>query len=250
MIRILMIFTMIFTLYAEDIKIPKEVTNKKIINFIKNNNIQIVDFNEVKKAVLNNIEGKDKTLIIDSRNKSNYESGHIPTALNYDYSDIDKLKVDKNQKIIVYCRGYDCGSAAIFSKELMNAGYKNVKTYLGGMPEWKKRFFKESTNKDIVDGVNKANAFFIDVRSKNEYLRSTIPYSVWISFKDFDKKKGMLPIDKNQKIIVFGRDRKDKRAFKEAWKIYDLGYKNVVYYKEGIKGYEKEHLPITMSVMM
>ena len=230
--------------------IPKEVTNKKIIDFIKKNNIDVIDFEGVKKAVLNNIEGKDKTVIIDSRGKSNYENGHIPTAVNYDFSDIKNLKIDKNQKIIVYCRGFSCGSAAIFAKELMNAGYKNVKTYLGGMPEWKKRFFKESINKDIVSGVNDANAFFVDIRSKNEYLRATIPYSVWIAFKDLDKKKGMLPNDKNYKIIVFGRDSKDKNAFKAAWKIYELGYKNVIYYKEGMKGYEKEHLPITMSVMM
>ncbi len=228
--------------------IPPQVTNKNIINFIKKNHIQIASFDEVKQAVINNIEGKDKTVIIDSRNESNYNEGHIPTAVNFHQA--KNINLNKDTKIIVYCRGFSCGSAAVFTKDLMKQGYKNVKTYLGGMPEWRKKFFRESSNKDIVEGVNNLDALFIDVRSLNEYMRGTIPGAVWIDLKNFDKKSGLLPRDKNYKIIVFGRDENDKDAFKEAYKIYDLGYTNVRYYKKGMKGYQKEHLPMSISVMM
>lgn len=228
--------------------ISKEVTNKKIINFIKRNHIQTTDYEEVKKAVLKNIEGKSDTIIIDSRNKSNYHESHIPTAINFYES--DKVKYDKNQKIIVYCRGYSCGSAAVFTKELMKRGYKNVKTYLGGMPEWSKKFFKEAGRSDIYNGFQKHTALFIDVRDYNEFARGTIPTALSIPYKNIDHFLGMLPSDKNTMIILFGNNEKDKRAFMATWKLYDLGYKNVRYYKEGIEGYKKDRMPVAVTFMM
>jgi len=234
-----------FSLFAQ---ISKEVTNPKIINFIKKNHIQTVNYEEVKKAVLNNVEGKSDTIIIDSRNGSNYRESHIPTAINFYES--DKVKYDKNQKIIVYCRGYSCGSAAVFTKELMKRGYKNVKTYLGGMPEWSKKFFKEAGRSDVYDGFQKHTALFIDVRNYNEFARGTVPAALSIPYKNMDKFKSMFPVDKNVMIILFGNNEKDKRAFMATWKLFDMGYKNARYYKEGIEGYKKDRMPIAVTFMM
>jgi rhodanese-related sulfurtransferase len=229
--------------------LPKELTNKKIINFIKENDIKIASFDEVKEAVLKNIEGKGDTVIIDSRTKANFEESHIPTALNFDSA--DKVKMDKNRKIIVYCRGYGCGSAAVFTKALMNLGYKNVKTYLGGMPEWRKKFFREAGRSDFINGFYKHTVLFIDVRSFDEFLKGTIPGALWIEQKSMEKFEKLLPIDKNYPIVIFAKDENDKRAFYGAWKLFfDFGYKNTKYYKGGFESYKNERMPIAVSFSM
>jgi len=53
--------------------------------------------------------GKQKAVLIDTRNPDEYQSGHIPGAINIpaDYMKVEpsRLPKDKSTTIIFYCRG-------------------------------------------------------------------------------------------------------------------------------------------------
>lgn len=91
---------------------------------------------------------KTQAVILDSREKIEYEVSHIKNAFFVGYDDfnvnivMNKLK-DKQQKIVVYCslgvRSED------IAERLKKAGYQNVFNLYGGIFEWKNQGF------DVVD---------------------------------------------------------------------------------------------------
>ena len=83
------------------------------------------------------IEDNKDALILDVRTAAEYESGHIPNAVNLSNEDIQAGKVDslkdKSQLIMVYCRsGNRSRQAAQKQAEL---GYTNVVDF-GGIQSW------------------------------------------------------------------------------------------------------------------
>ena len=86
---------------------------------------------------MENIAKDKKILLIDVREISEYQSGHIPNAKNIPLGVIEKkanaqLK-DKNQMLYVYCHS---GIRSVQAcKKLANMGYTNVYN-LGGIIAW------------------------------------------------------------------------------------------------------------------
>jgi rhodanese-related sulfurtransferase len=78
--------------------------------------------------------------ILDVRSKKEYESGHIPNAINIDYTEISarlsELEPYKNHKIVVYCRSGR--RAKIAEKTLKKAGFSDVYHLNGDMIGWRK----------------------------------------------------------------------------------------------------------------
>ena len=83
---------------------------------------------------------KDDIVILDSREKKEFETSHIKDALfiGYDFFNLDSIVKelpDKNAEIVVYCslgiRSEDIG------EKLNKAVYQNVKNLYGGIFEWK-----------------------------------------------------------------------------------------------------------------
>ena len=76
--------------------------------------------------------GKVNVVIIDLRYRSEYESGHIPTAINIPYEELEerKYELQRNYLLIFYCgRGHISLMAA---RDLMKDGY-NIKSLYGGL---------------------------------------------------------------------------------------------------------------------
>lgn len=88
--------------------------------------------------------------IIDARTKEEYDSGHIPNAINIGYNSLmrreNRLKgadvlnylftgkgIDKNKEILVYCKSGLRSSYMFFALSTM--GYK-VRNYVGGWEDW------------------------------------------------------------------------------------------------------------------
>ncbi len=83
------------------------------------------------------IKEDNKILIVDVRDKSEYNVGHLKNAISIPLNNIENIKKeisDKNKKIILYCySGKRAKEAAI---KLIDMGYKNVYTF-GGIKDWK-----------------------------------------------------------------------------------------------------------------
>lgn len=88
---------------------------------------------------------KTNAIILDAREKKEFETSHIKNAINVGYDNFiidsiqDKL-LQKDSKIVVYC-SIGIRSETIGEK-LKKAGYTNVYNLYGGIFEWKNKEFK------------------------------------------------------------------------------------------------------------
>src|SRR3954469_16855007 len=69
-----------------------------------------------------------EAVIIDVRDKDEYDEGHIPNALNLSRGtielDIEEKVADPNAMVVVHCGGG--GRSALAAESLQRMGYKNV----------------------------------------------------------------------------------------------------------------------------
>lgn len=83
-----------------------------------------------------------KTIFLDTRPKAQFDTETIPGAI---FLDADKLlddptlanSLDKNKEYITFCSGVICRRAPGGALELQSMGFKNVRYFRGGMPDWK-----------------------------------------------------------------------------------------------------------------
>lgn len=76
--------------------------------------------------------------VLDMRPADEYESAHIPGALNTTLADLERLlpSLDANKEVVAYCRGPYC----IYSHQAVAALRKhglNARRLEGGLPEWR-----------------------------------------------------------------------------------------------------------------
>jgi rhodanese-related sulfurtransferase len=90
---------------------------------------------EVKKM----IDAQEKIILLDVRDKEEFETGYIPDAINISRGmlefKIDLVIPDKNARIVVYC-GIDL-RGPLATKTLNDLGYKNAVNINGGLKVWK-----------------------------------------------------------------------------------------------------------------
>lgn len=90
--------------------------------------------------LLRQIESGSPPLIIDVRTQGEYESGHVPGAVNISIFDFrarfEQLNPPKEKPIIVICEHGPRSSFAGFV--LRVSGYRNVLELEGAMKTWKK----------------------------------------------------------------------------------------------------------------
>jgi rhodanese-related sulfurtransferase len=95
------------------------------------------------------------TLLLDAREKPEYQVSHIANAIlvGYDKLDLSTLKnVDKHKPIIVYCSvGYRSEKVA---EKLISQGFTNVKNLYGGIFEWKNEGKEVINDQGITENVH------------------------------------------------------------------------------------------------
>src|SRR6267378_5912268 len=78
-------------------------------------------------------------VIIDVRDKDEWDEGHIAGAINMSRGtielDIEEKVPDPNAMIICHCGGG--GRSALAAESLQKMGYKNVRNMAGGFKAWK-----------------------------------------------------------------------------------------------------------------
>jgi len=80
-----------------------------------------------------------EAVIVDVRDKDEWEEGHIPGALHMSRGtielDIEEKVPDTDSMIICHCGGG--GRSALAAESLQKMGYKNVRSMAGGFKAWK-----------------------------------------------------------------------------------------------------------------
>ena len=85
------------------------------------------------------IDTGEKIVILDVRDRDEFETGHIPGALNLSRGmlefKINTLVPDRNATVVVYC-GVDL-RGPLATRTLNDMGYKNAVNIVGGLKAWK-----------------------------------------------------------------------------------------------------------------
>lgn len=81
-------------------------------------------------------------VLVDARPQDVYALGHLPMALSLPLDNLENaLSGFRNQvpfslTIITYCSGFGCQDSFDLAMHLILAGYRDVRVYEGGFPEW------------------------------------------------------------------------------------------------------------------
>lgn len=82
-------------------------------------------------------------VLVDARDVALYADGHLPGALSLPLGEIDmqlarfRQTVAVEQPLVVYCNGYGCPDSFDLGLRLIKAGYRDVRVFEGGLPEWR-----------------------------------------------------------------------------------------------------------------
>lgn len=223
----------------------------KVKELIEKNNLSVVDYDYVLKAIGNGTRNNANATILDSRPIKKYQVAHVPSALAFPETKFDKYydailgASDKSKEIIVYCGGYKCAKSPKVAIKLLKKGHKNVKVYIAGMPDWKTHNYVEIDTKMARALFDKRDALFIDARPWGKFIKSSIVGSMSVPDTKFDTLSKFMPMDKNAQIVTYCGGYKCHKSHVVAKKLLALGYTNVKVFAAGFPEWKIFSHPIT-----
>jgi rhodanese-related sulfurtransferase len=188
-------------------------------------------------------------VVLDARPDDEYAVSHIPGARAVpgkpgttpalyvaDVNAILSTIPDKNQPLILYCNGLNCGRSKRFGDELLKAGYQNVRRYQLGAPVWRALGGVMQVEKQALVRLlaEDSTAVLIDARETGG-LTPQLRNARSIPLRDSSKAKddGRLPMtDHNTRIFVVGNNADQARAVAEA--IVHDAFQNVSFFDGSI----------------
>lgn len=82
-------------------------------------------------------------VLVDARDGIPYAEGHLPGALSLPLGEVDarldgfRRQVAVGQPLVIYCNGYGCPDSFDLGVRLLKEGYRDVRVFEGGFPEWR-----------------------------------------------------------------------------------------------------------------
>ena len=101
-------------------------------------NLQPISLQEVR-----GLNDPKKAVFVDARRDFFFAKEHIAGAWALPLAQFDdriaffQQQVERNRLLITYCSGYGCEDSHQLALKLQQAGYKRIRVYSGGLPEWK-----------------------------------------------------------------------------------------------------------------
>lgn len=197
-------------------------------------------------------------VIIDSRPATVFHEGHINGAINIPDSQFDQfaslLPENKNKMLIFYCGGVTCELSSSSAEKAMKLGYKNIKVYQEGLPEWKKAGNYLTVTAQYIKGLimdanvsrdDKPPFVILDARPYTKYFESHIPNAVFADDTLFAQKYlGSAPADKSTEVIVYCGGFSCHKSHAVAEELLKNGYSNVKVYSGGLPDWTAQSMPV------
>ncbi|WP_320035877.1 rhodanese-like domain-containing protein [Halarcobacter sp.] len=224
----------------------------KVQSMIDKFELEMVDFDYAKAKVAKGTRDGAKAVFVDARPNKKYKVGTIPSSINIPDTDYDKyvgqLKdTPKDKEILVFCGGWKCGKSPKVANMLKKDGFKNVKLYQAGEPEWVKKSYLEVDLAVIKAAQANNSAVLIDARPYAKYLQETIPGAISIPDTKVEELKGRFPVNHIEKVITFCGGYKCVKSHVVAKKLISMGYSNVKVFAGGVPEWKKAGLATTKS---
>jgi rhodanese-related sulfurtransferase len=195
--------------------------------------IGTVSLNEIEALVAEKPED-GKYLLVDARPEVKFVAGHLPWARSLPWPEMKErlaeLPTDKNYRLIFYCGGLKCDLSAKAAELAIGQGYTNVSVFREGLPAWigggKSPWVTSGYLKMVLNDPERV-ALIVDARPTIKYNEGTVPGALNIPFQDWEKRKGLLPNDKNSQLIFFCGGLKCDLSDKSAARAREMGYADV-----------------------
>ena len=118
---------------------------KEVLNKFNDHSVPYISVDELTKL-------KTQTVLLDTREKAEYQVSHLDKAMHIGFDDFEISKVvrrieNKNTRIVVYC---SLGiRSEIIGKQLLSEGYTSVYNLYGGIFEWANKGEKVYDSKQL-----------------------------------------------------------------------------------------------------
>ena len=82
-------------------------------------------------------------LPVDARDAALYAEGHLPGAVSLPLGEVEpqlpafRQRIAVDRPLVIYCNGYGCPDSFDLGLRLIEAGYRDVRVFEGGFPEWR-----------------------------------------------------------------------------------------------------------------
>lgn len=205
-------------------KEAKKEETKDVQKSDKSASIKELKGEELEK-IMNDAQLKEKYLVIDVRDISEYESGHVKTAINIDVNELEKRLVDiesyKNKEIVTICNSGNRSKKA--AEILVDNGFTKVNN-AQGVKEYK---YSTMTNVANVLGarfqelVDTGEYYVVDARDAKDFEESHLQGAMNITLDKIDAGIKNIPQDSNVLVYCYTGDK----SFEVAQKLAEKGYK-------------------------
>lgn len=110
---------------------------------------------EIDGSVLKAYQEKNSALIVDARPYVKYLQETIPGSISIPDTTFDKLigrfPINKKEKIVIFCGGFNCAKSHFIANKLLSLDYKDVSVFAGGLPSWKEMGYDTTASTKIKD---------------------------------------------------------------------------------------------------
>ena len=208
-------------------------------------------------AVLKNIRDKQDIILVDIRNKAEFEKFRIPGSINIPLFAVRTKVFLKSQSLILINEGYNQNQPRQACEELNSAGFRASFIY-GGLNAWKESggqiegdpFAQKELDKvtplDFFAEKDDENRIIIDVSSsENKNSRSLLPKSLHVPYLKDEKSfvsavQDALAKHKDKpfsSVLIVSQNGDQYEDIRKAVRKADV--KNVFFLKGGIEAYQK-----------
>jgi rhodanese-related sulfurtransferase len=98
---------------------------------------QTGDVETIERSELQRIMDSDQGVrLVMALNEWAFQAKHIPGSEHFNTSDELFAALDPDEEIVVYCTSPDCHASIALYWALVDAGYRHVRRYAGGLTDW------------------------------------------------------------------------------------------------------------------
>ena len=123
--------------------------------------IRTIDREELKAK----LDRGDDFKLIMAMHEWGFRAAHIPGSVHYPTVAAADEHLDRDDEIVVYCTDPGCVASQVAYRWLVDAGYRNVRRYSGGMSDWVAAGYEVDGDSS---GPDTGGAFFFPSRSASE----------------------------------------------------------------------------------
>ena len=88
-----------------------------------------------------------EAVFLDARSPAEYAKARIPGARLLPFHQIEEYQsealrgIGADTAVVVYCEGVGCTDSLFLARALRDAGYRNLRVFYGGLPQWARAGF-------------------------------------------------------------------------------------------------------------